>query len=160
MKEIQLTQGKVANIDNEDYEYFNKWKWSYGSNGYARREVAGKYVYMHSLIAKTPKGMLTDHINGDKLDNRKSNLRICTASQNQQNKGNPVNNTSGAKGVDWDNKNKRWRARIRVQGKYIYLGLHKLINSAIVAYNDAAKKYHGDFAKLNELLPEETEPDR
>lgn len=89
-KEIQLTQGKVTLVDDEDYEWLSQWKWCAkdGRNGnfYAFRASKNKSTYMHRLILDTPKGKVTDHINGNGLDNRRINLRICSYRENSHNK--------------------------------------------------------------------------
>jgi hypothetical protein len=90
-----------------------------------------------------------DHINGVKNDNRISNLRLATPSQNLQNRGRPKNNTSGRKGVSWIKFYSKWQATIRVGKKNIYLGRFSCIEKAADAYNAAALKYHGEFARLD-----------
>ncbi len=121
MKEIQLSQGKIAVVDDEDYEYINQWKWSYLSSGYAVRSLwsllGSKTILMHRIIANTPIGMDTDHINGNRLDNRKSNLRVCTHAENTRNIPMHKDNKIGYKGVQKHGKS--WRARILVNGKQI-----------------------------------------
>lgn len=128
-------------------------------NGYACRTVylgSGKttVVRMHMLIAGTPIGLLTDHINGDKLDNRKVNLRLCDHSQNQYNatirrKG----KSSKYRGVYLHKRDGRWYARIRVDGKKIHIGCFEIEEEAARAYDAAAQKHHGEFATLNFELP-------
>lgn len=156
-KEIPLTQGKVALVDAEDYDWLNQWKWyaSKQKNGsfYAMRRIKenGKRfpVLMHRIIIKTPKNMETDHINRNGLDNRKYNLRICTNSQNQMNRGKPKNNKSGYKGVYWNKKDKRWRAEIMVNQHLNFLGNFSMKEDAALAYNKAAIKHYGEFAYQN-----------
>lgn len=127
MKLIQLTQGKSAIVDDADFEWLNQWKWRY-THGYARRAhyVDSRRVgdiHMHRLVNNTPDGGFdTDHINRNKLDNRRSNLRTATRSQNNFNTPAPMNNTSGVKGVWWSKQWKRWYAQIRVNGKTHSLG--------------------------------------
>ena len=104
---------------------------------------------MHRLIAKTPDELFTDHINGDQLDNRFENLRICTKSENGMNRGAMANNTSGFKGVSWINKYKKYRAHISVSKKNIHLGYFDDPVTAAHVYDQAAKKYHGKFANVN-----------
>src|SRR4030066_2184242 len=113
MKEIKLTRGKVAIVDDEDYEWINQWKWHCNGQGYAERhcDIPGKrtMIKMHRLILNTPNGMETDHINHNRLDNRKSNLRVRTRSQNAINTPIRSSNTSGKKGVDWKKNVGKWR---------------------------------------------------
>lgn len=160
MKKIPLTQGKVALVDDKDYEALMKWKWFYLTSpisklGYAARTVKvngkRKHILMHRVILNTPFGYQTDHVNGDGLDNRKVNLRIATRSQNQCNTNKRQDNTSGFKGVSWHKQNKRWQAYIGLKAKQIYLGLFKDKDEAALAYNEAAIKLHGEFAHLNQI---------
>ena len=155
MKQIPLTQNKFALVDDEDFKYLNQWKWHY-HKGYATR--AGKMVnykreiekiYMHRLILNTPKGLETDHNNGDKLNNCRSNLRIVTKSQNKMNTGIRKDNISGFKGVYFDKYWDKWRSRIKKDGKQIHVGYFKSLPEAVLAYNEAAIKYFGEFARLN-----------
>jgi hypothetical protein len=126
MKEIQLTQGRVALVDNEDYDFvmsFGKWGIEKRKNTmYATRKILidgrMKRVYMHSIIMQA-NGAQVDHKFGDGLDNRKANLRICTHAQNQMNRGVPSNNKSGFKGVCWHKNMKRWVAYIKVNNKNV-----------------------------------------
>lgn len=157
-KEISLTQGKVAFVDAEDYAYLNQFKWCAvynGYNWYAVRNIPknGKQtlVLMHREIMKPPKGMDTDHINGNGLDNRRCNLRVCNKSQNMMNRGKTKENTSGYKGVAWDKRAKKWKAHIRINSKLIYLGLFITKEEAALVYNKASKEYFGEYAKLNEV---------
>lgn len=154
MKEIELTKGYKAIVDDEDFEFLNQFHWTY-SLGYALRhgKVCGKYkaIYMHRLVNKTPKGVFTDHINRNKLDNRKINLRTVTKSQNQRNVDTQSNSTSGFKGVSYHKLNKRWQTYIKVNGKQIALGSYGDARQAAQVYNNSALKYHGQYAKLNEV---------
>lgn len=150
MREIELTQGKVAIVDDDDFEWLNQWKWRFDI--YAVRELRGKPLYMHRIILQTPIGMQTDHINGDKLDNRRENLRICSASQNKQNEGIRSNNTSGYKGahyVSTNNRIKKWCATIWINNKSIFLGFFLTAEEAARAYDKKAIELFGDFANLN-----------
>ena len=159
MKEIQLTQGKVALVDDEDFEYLNQWKWyAHNHHGkfYATRSIRingkKKTVRMHRVIVNnTNPKMHTDHQNGDSLDNRRMNLRICTASENCRNTKKYIHNTSGYKGVTWNKAVKKWVARIELNKKRNHLGYFIDIKDAAHAYNEAAIKFHGAFAKLNEI---------
>lgn len=154
---IPLTRGKFATIDRKNFDWLNQWKWHCNSNGYAvRREhirlgkdsYRGNFIYMHRLIANTPDGMDTDHINNIKLDNREKNLRICTTSQNIRNKSMQSNNTSGFIGVHWNNHKQRWVAMVGVGGKS-YTSHHVDLAEAARARDRLALLHHGEFAKLN-----------
>ena len=151
--------GKFALVDDEDYDLIMQWKW-WNKEGYAIRETEinkhgerrkRKRFYMHRLINKTPDGMEVDHINGDKLDNRKENLRTCTRHQNIINRCSFKGASSKFKGVLWNVKLNKWRARIRLNKKDFHLGYFVHEKDAARAYNDAAIIYHGDFARLNQI---------
>ena len=117
MKKIKLSKGKVALVDNEDYIWLNQWKWHFMAGGYAMRHLRisedknSKLIYMHRQILNTPKGLESDHINRNKLDNRKENLRVATRSQNNMNRKKRINCTSKYKGVSWHKQRKKWQAR-------------------------------------------------
>lgn len=137
MKTIPLTQGYSTKVDDEDYTELSKYKWQY-HRGYARRasyDVNGTFhsVFMHRVINDTPKGFETDHINRDRLDNRRSNLRTVTKLENQQNKGIYKNNTSGHSGISYYAKYDKWRARMQMNGKLIFIGYFDTIEQAIKA---------------------------
>ena len=147
MKYIVLSQGKEAIVDDEDYDLISSHKWSFDGN-YAIRMVRldGKQrcVLMHRVLNNTPKGKHTDHINGDKLDNRRENLRVCTSSQNHMNKISK-RGTSKYKGVYKEKRRKGWIVRI----KRIYIGEFSCEIEAAKAYNEAAIREFGEFARLN-----------
>lgn len=152
-KEILLTKNMVALVDDEDYEYLNQWKW-YFNGKYATRNkpVTSSYrvpEYMHRIVMNTPDGMDTDHINHNKLDNRKENLRVCTRVQNKYNTAKTSRNTSGYKGVSWSTDKNKWEVLIRHEGCSIFVGRFSSIEKAARAYDDAARIYHGKFAFLN-----------
>lgn len=150
-KTIQLTRGKVALVDDADFEWLNTFKWCY-SYGYAIRKVGWpnrKTQWMHREIAGTPAGMITDHINGDKLDNRRSNLRACNSSENKCNAVAQSNNTSGYKGVSWNKRSAKWEAQICVNRRGIHLGYFDTAEAAAKAYDEACIKLHGEFARTN-----------
>lgn len=155
MKEIPLTQGKVALVDDEDYEFLMQWKWRasrYRNTFYAERtEKSGskkRTVRMHrAVLGINGPGIQGDHRDGNGLNNTINNLRKATHGGNQQNKKKQVNNTSGYKGVV-RHKN-GWQAQIGIEGKSIYLGRFSSLENAAIAYNIAALEYHGEFARLN-----------
>ena len=153
-----------VHIDDEDYEKLSKYKWyiSKGRNTfYVHRDIhirsikgktSKKVMSIHRQIMRLDFGdkLVVDHINGDGLDNRKENLRVCTNIQNCQNRvNNRENCTSEYKGVYWDKSRSLWASEIKVNTKKTYLGRFKNENDAALAYNIAAIKYFGEYAKLN-----------
>jgi len=150
MKEIPLTQGKVALVDDEDYEWLSQWKWSYcKKEGYATRLCNRKRFYMHRVIMNTPTGMETDHKDRNGLNNKRDNLRICTVSQNHVNQPPSKINKTGYKGITFDKSSEKWRAQIKVNGKHITLGRYTTPEDAARVYDNAAFEYYGEFAYLN-----------
>ena len=160
-KEIKLTQGKVAIVDDDMYDYLNQWKWyaSKSKNSFyvhrVLKRINGKQIKtsMHRFIMKPEKGFVIDHLDGNGLNNQKNNLRICTFGQNGMNRGSQSNNKCGFKGVHFfkNTTNKNWIAKICYNRKIIHLGTFIDPIEAARAYNDAALKYHGEFAKLNKI---------
>lgn len=148
MKEIQLSQGKVALVDDEDFDMLNVFKWSalctIGKrrlNFYASRMTGGKNsvcVYMHRIIMKPPPEMQVDHIDGNGLNNQKSNLRVVTHRQNQQNLH--FKKSSKYPGVCWEKKKKKWMASLQISGKSKTLGCFDTEEEAHQAYVDACNK--------------------
>lgn len=157
MKTIPLTRGKEALVDDEDYEYLSQWNWHCLSNGYAARRDLGarkderKYIRMHRLINKTPEGLFTDHINGNKLDNRKSNLRNCTYTENNVSKPPTILNKSGYKGVSFSKVMNKWHAQIAKSGQHWELGYYDDPREAAKAYNKKVIELYGEFAWTNKL---------
>jgi hypothetical protein len=143
MKEIPLTQGKVALVDDEDYSELSKYKWYAHKNcntWYAERrssKINGKQglIKMHVAVAGTPKGMETDHVNGNGLDNRRENLHAVTHRENLQNLHNP--RTSKYPGVSWKKQHRKWRAQIQVNGKNHHLGYYDKEEAAYRRYQIA-----------------------
>lgn len=149
MKEIPLTQGMVALVDDEDFEGLSRFRWCY-DNGYARRKEmsdGGKWenILMHRVILNARSGIDGDHKDENTLNNRRSNLREATRSQNGSNRGRPSNNTSGFKGVSWHKHHCKWGAHIRVNWKLIHLGYFTKAEDAASAYATAAREYFGEF---------------
>lgn len=154
MPKIALTKGKFTIVDKDVFKYLNEVKWFYLSPGYAARTIRLKgnkfqKQLMHRVIMNAPKSLEVDHINGNKLDNRLKNLRLCTKAENHRNRGLQKSNTSGYKGVHWHKKTKKWLVRIAFNGKRYHLGYFTDIRKAGRAYDAAAKKYHKHFANLN-----------
>lgn len=154
MKKIELSKGKYALVDDEDYEYLNQWSWyAEKRHGiwYAVRKPYNKRYAMHRIIMNVPKNKITDHIDGDGLNNQKSNLRICNHTQNMMNRKMNSNNTSGYKGVYlFFNKKqgyKRWCAYITANKKRTILGYFKNIKDASKAYEEAADRLFGEFKR-------------
>ena len=174
MKYIQLTQGKRSIVDDDDYERLNKYNWSYTNHGYAQRRkiIDGKssIIHMHREIMGLTfnDGKFVDHINGDRLDNRKENLRLCTRTENNHNMKIGKHNKSGFKGVFHRTVKKKylgrdgtrktyhhWCAKIMINRKAILLGTFPYTEEgkiqAAKAYNEAARKYYGEFAYINDI---------
>jgi hypothetical protein len=159
-KEIILTQGKVAIVDDDMYDYLNQWKWFANLQGkkfYARTNIPNKKgkrgsMLMHRLILNMLNSKLqVDHLNHYTLDNRKCNIRICTQSDNLKNRIINKNNSTGYKGVVYNKSNKKFIAKIGVNKNIIYIGCFIDPKDAAKAYNAAALKYHGEFANLNKI---------
>ena len=161
MKFIGLTQNQKAVIDDEDFDRINKYKWHASANSTTGKYYARGSIWlnkrtisfkMHRLILNAAKGEQVDHINGDTLDNRKKNLRICNNQQNQQNQiHHRKNNKLGIKGVYWDSERRKFRADIRVNGKLLCLGRFNILGDADSAYRIAEDKYFGEFSR--NLIP-------
>lgn len=147
MKKIKLTQGKYALVDNEDYEWLSQWKW-HVNKGYAKRGVYnGKNmskILMHREIAKTPIGLVTDHINRNRLDNRRKNLRVVTVAQN--------NTNLMGRGYYWHKTSKRWKAQISVNSVRRRLGSFQSERKARMAYLAERKRLYGSLQDGQTLL--------
>jgi hypothetical protein len=155
---IALTQGKIAIVDAEDFERLNRYRWcacKCKGTYYAVRVEHGRTVRMHREIMRAPKGMLVDHADHNGLNNRKSNLRLCTNAQNSYNQQANANGTSRYKGVSWHKCSRKWSARVRCDGKFYNLGDYKDEIEAAKAYDRKARELFGEFACLN--FPERME---
>jgi len=152
MKEIQLVHGNTVRIDDEDFERVSQYKWHYDKHtGYARASVKAKWTFLHRFILNAKKGEFVDHIDLDKMNCTRANLRICTASENMANQRKPITNTSGYKGVSWNKEKKKFDAQIKIMKKHKHLGRFDDPKEAAKAYNKAAKEYFGEYAFLNEV---------
>lgn len=157
MKLIELTQDRVACVNDEDFEWLSKWKWSYFSGptnktGYAVRRgprPQRQRIYMHTAIMKRYKhwkhGKETDHKNTCGCDNRKGNLRLATRKEQSAHRGLQSNNTSGVTGVHWHKQANKWQAGIKISGKQESLGLFPDIKDAIAARRQAEIKHFGEY---------------
>lgn len=152
MATLILKCGTTLLVDDGDLERLSSMAWYINSSGYvvysatiSRRKKY--FVLMHRYICGLEYGdrRIVDHINGNQLDNRRSNLRVCTPAENMQNRRLNKNSTSGLKGVTWNRQCGKWHAQIRVNGKRLYLGLHDTPEMAHLAYCEAAMKLHGEF---------------
>ena len=155
MKYIDLPNNKQVIVDDEDFDYLNQFKWNFNSRYVVRNKHNKCYgkckgkgcskVFIHRVIMNTPKGMETDHINGNTLDNRKINLRICTRSQNAFNSSVHRDTHSGYKGVYWNSINKKWIVTIRRK----YFGSFSSKELAAQIYNENVVDYYGEYSRLN-----------
>lgn len=162
MKTITLTQGKVALVDDEDFDRLNRHKWyarKYALKNrmtwYAVRNLTvapGKQttLQMHREIAAVAGICQTDHRDGNGLNNQRENLRPATRRQNQQNQRKRPDCSSRFKGVCWNEESRKWQANIRVNGYKRYLGLFEVEEDAADAYDEAATRLFGEFALTNQ----------
>lgn len=144
-----------AIIDAEDLRLADQYKWTFSNFGYPMAKSSGKMIRLHRFVTQAPDGLVVDHINGNPLDNRKANLRVCTQKENSRNRKAYSTNKSGFKGVSYDKRLSAYRATITIHGKQKYLGRYKCPIAAAMAYNEAAQKYHCEHALLNEIKPEQ-----
>ncbi len=176
--EVPLTQGKVTIIDECDLDLVIDCKWSYGNrntpnakkhryneeSGYAKQVILidgkPKTIRLHRVIIERilegpiPEECVIDHINGNPLDNRRENLRLATFAQNAYNSEKQGNGNNPYKGVSLCNDEwrvKKWTAQICINGEHIRLGHFHTAKEAALAYNEAAIKYQGEYAKLNDI---------
>ena len=157
MKEIPLTQGKVALVDDADYPWLmamGKWcaanlnGWWYAVRSERRDDDKQYTVYMHRLIMGSPQEKV-DHWCGETLNNQRYNLRLATNAQNTQNQKLRINNTSGFKGVSFSRACRKWKARITANRRITHIGFFPTRIEAALAYNAKALELFGEFARLN-----------
>jgi hypothetical protein len=154
MKQIPLTQGQFALVDDDDFERVNQFKWQAAyspitDSFYAVRRTPAperKAIWMARFIMQTPPDMICDHVNHDTLNNQKSNLRNCTRAENKMNQRSQ-NTVTGMKNIYVHKK--RYRVEIMLDYKKVYLKSFKNLEEAIQARNEALKKYHGDFSNID-----------
>lgn len=160
MKEIFLTKGMVAIVDDDDYNQLSKYKWQAefrADRWYARRRKpnseGGKCIYMHREIMNPNQDEVVDHINGNGLDNRRENIRTCTRKQNQWNTKRQKNNRSSQfVGVHFDKSRNKFVASIGYNYRVIYCGRYDTEIEAAIAFNKKAIEIKGEFAHLN-IIP-------
>lgn len=148
---MPLTKGHTVVICAEDVHLVSPWNWSAivrTHTVYAQRTASGRSVLMHRVITNAPPGMEVDHINGDGLDNRRSNLRLATHAQNLRNQRVCRDNRSGFKGVCWDKSRCAWKAQIRLGGKNSNIGRFATPEEAHAAYVAASAELHGEFGRV------------
>lgn len=166
--EIELTQGQVTIVDDIDADLAEvKWATQPRNNGLDFYALRGTYssttktkrttVHLHRAVLERKlgralrKGEIVDHIDGNGLNNRRSNLRLATQAENRRNSRKNVNNTSGFKGVYWHKSSQKWMAYITFNRRMIYLGYFDCPKEAHAVYCKAAAKYHGEFANFGQV---------
>lgn len=149
---IPLTRGRVALVDDADYPAVAAFKWHCLRVGYAarsERKGGRKHtVYLHRQIMGAEPGVEVDHKNCDKLDCRRANLRYATSTQNKANRARPVG-SSAYRGVAWDRARRKWLAGLSVNNRRVHIGRFDSEEDAARAYDSAAIKHYGEFARLN-----------
>lgn len=160
---VPLNHGQNCLIDPEDYHLVagTKWRAAFRGSSYyvmrsVRRDGRSGAEYLHRLILNAPAGALVDHIDCNGLNNQRSNLRLCTQSQNQ---GNQRQKHGKYRGVSWHKATQKWAARISIYKRIVHLGLFDTAESAASAYDIAARLHFGEFARLNNSGIE-IDPDR
>lgn len=153
---IHLSNRGFTVVDADLFASLNATKWGLDSKGYVFRSVGPKgkqkKIFLHRVVNQTPCGVHTDHRNGFPIDNTRRNLRNATVKTNGANRSKSKDYcTSKFKGVTWQKRDNRWKATITVSGNQIHLGLFKEEILAAEAYNAAALKHFGEFARLNEI---------
>jgi hypothetical protein len=154
---IPLGDGFYAYVDAADYEALSRHRWHF-NNGYASRRGDNRRIYMHSEIMQPPKGMVVDHIDGNKTNNCRFNLRVCTPEENRRNVAKHAGARSRFKGVCYDEQSKKWYAECRLRGKKRSLGHFDSEIEAARAYDRGAVELFGEFVRLN--FPAEWPPER
>ncbi len=154
---IPLMEGGYAYVDAADYEWLNQWRWRL-LNGYAGRLEKGKIILMHRVIMQPPEGKVVDHADGNKVDNCRVNLRVCTPGENTHNQHRRCTSSSTYKGIRYSKRLRKWYARCRYQGERYVRGYFDTEMEAARAYDWLAVTLFGEFARLN--FPREWPPER
>lgn len=149
---IALSRGMNAIVDSDMFEELDAFNWSVHNSPtpghyYAARCREGKTFFLHHAVMPATEGMVVDHINGDGLDNRISNLRLCKQHENVKNAKRKSTNTSGYKGVYWSPLHRKWRSSIQNSGHRHHLGLFDSAEDAHMAYKKASEKLHQEFGR-------------
>jgi len=162
--EVELSTGQVAIVDEKWHPIISASAWTYNGH-YAIRAVrvskgesGRRTLMMHSVILPPKAGYFADHINGNKLDNRRANLRYATRTENGGNRPMQKNNTTGYKGVSFHIRKKKYGASIKHQQKQKNLGYFDTPEEASAAYNAAAEKHFNEFARLNAVPQPQPSP--
>lgn len=153
MKTIELSRNRgTVLVSDADFEFLSQFRWHLHSAGYAYRakKVGRKQTnfLMHREIMEVPCGLLVDHIDGNRLNNQRENLRVATHAQNARNNG-AILGTSAKRGVSWHTSKGKWRATIKMDGKARHIGYFSTEEEAAIAYDRAASGLFGEFARLN-----------
>lgn len=149
---IELSQGKTALVSARDFKRVSEHKWwaqKERRRWYVRTWIDGRHIRLHRFILNTPAGVDVDHRDSNGLDNRRPNIRNCSRRQNAWNSRKRAGCSSIYKGVNWQGQDGLWQAGIFVNGGRMFLGLYADEGKAAKAYNKAAKKHFGAFARLN-----------
>lgn len=150
MKELPLSKGRVAFVSDEDFDRVSKYQWCVNGSGYASAYIDGEQVFLHRFLMGAKKGEEVDHIDQNRFNCQRENMRLCTHGQNIANDGPKANNKLGIKGVD-KRSNGRFRVTIRYNYKKIFIGNFITLKEAGLAYNEASKKYFGEFGFQNDV---------
>jgi hypothetical protein len=137
-----------ATISAQD-KWVDSYNWYLGKNGYPATRLSGKLMTLHRLLLAPPIGIGIDHVDRDKLNNTRENLRLCTQQQNSWNSSIKSTNTSGYKGVSYNKRLRKFESYIVYSGKRKVLGNFNSAEEASVAYNKAAESFFGEYANLN-----------
>ena len=173
---VSTSNGYTFRVDKEDVSLAKENGWC--GCIHRHRRISGEYgnefkyiirhtyfngkrqnQYFHRLIINAPSDAKVDHKNGDTLDNRKSNLRVCTIAENVRNSVRMNRNTSGYKGVSYSKRSRKWKTTITVNNQHKHLGYFLTPEAAAMAYNIAAEKHFGEFAKYNMIFEKYNEPE-
>lgn len=155
---VSLTKGRVAVVDADDVPLISGRNWHTmtalpgmvcAATHVTKEDGSHDKALMHRVVLAAPDDLDVDHIDGDRLNNRKANLRLATNQQNCWNQQRGIRNTSGFKGVSWHSRDEVWQSNIRAVGGQVFLGYFKTAEEAAMAYNEAAPAAHGEFARLN-----------